>query len=975
MLYAQAIPLIHYTTEQGLPSNVVYSVFTDSKGYLWICTDKGLCRYNGSSFKQLTTRDGLPSNDVFSCREDPQGRQWIATYKGTLCYLQDGIMHTAANTPWLRLPPEAGLFFSHLNIQNDGSLIFLSNSGDHFVEIKDTMLRLFSTPRSLLPPNAKDRFAGVRKVNANHYYLYTPGWRLSVDTFMHIRETKSTQPLVGHWPDSIFLANDTAIYDWNNRLLTKACVREKPAPIGSTYIFPIADYRYAIAENHILHLNQETVFRSPEKITFVGKDIGGNFWIATEGRGMYKTNLDPSVIRNYPSAYTGKVIVARSIAGQLYFGSTTSDIYRLKPTQTEKIMHCTANKFSMRFSPGQVIINNYGYLTALVYPFIYYDYLSPAQSGLQVFRHRQKIIGDFPYELIANTKTSFETDHSFYFFSVSNIIKINKEDFRSDRPLRTYFVRQDDNDESNRIYAKAIDSETQQVWFCDASGTYRLVDDTPGHISRFPPFRFQQFTALGPYMAGITDNSKLILCNIRDTSYPWDSSRNDQRLWKQVYPIDRQHALLASDREYWLLSLGSPGIAGQPRYTLQPIENAFLPQGAEYIAADTDNCYFFKEGTIIAIKTALLFDKTPPPRLHFITLNTRRHSYSLSRQIEVPYAESRNITIEFDRISYVGNDIFCEYSISQNGKEEWFPINSPEIVLSNPGFGAYTVKIRGRTLSSGYSKVAVLHFKVLKPYWATWWFLTLCALVFLALVWLAILLVSRIKIRRKQRQHDADMKYQQSEYKALNALMNPHFIFNSLNNIQGLINKDEKRTANEYLVIFSDLVRQNMHNVSKGLISLQQELNLVENYLTLEQLRFKELVSYAVEIGEEVDTEDIMIPPLMIQPLVENAVKHGLLPRQSAGGKIWIRVKENDDQLVIEIEDNGVGLNYKPAGNHQLYESFGLSNLQKRTEHLRKIQQHRITIEVKELGPEEGAARGSIAIITIDFRKHNRVAQ
>jgi LytS/YehU family sensor histidine kinase len=236
-------------------------------------------------------------------------------------------------------------------------------------------------------------------------------------------------------------------------------------------------------------------------------------------------------------------------------------------------------------------------------------------------------------------------------------------------------------------------------------------------------------------------------------------------------------------------------------------------------------------------------------------------------------------------------------------------------------------------------------------------------------VWGIIVFITWRKLRKKQKEHDADMKYQQSEYKALNALMNPHFIFNSLNNIQGLINKDEKRVANEYLVIFSDLVRQNMHNISKGFISLQQELTLIENYLTLEKLRFKDLVNYEIKVEEEVDIDDIMIPPLMIQPLVENAVKHGLLPKQSTSSKVSIQVYEKDNLLYIVIEDNGIGLTQSLQSENKLHESFGLSNLQKRTEHLRKIQQHEINIEVTELKNSDGSVKGTQAVVTIKLNE------
>jgi sensor histidine kinase YesM len=139
----------------------------------------------------------------------------------------------------------------------------------------------------------------------------------------------------------------------------------------------------------------------------------------------------------------------------------------------------------------------------------------------------------------------------------------------------------------------------------------------------------------------------------------------------------------------------------------------------------------------------------------------------------------------------------------------------------------------------------------------------------------------------------------------------------------------------------------------------------VENYLNLEKLRFKELVNYEIKVDEEVDIDDIMIPPLMIQPLVENAVKHGLLPKQSALSKVSVQVYEKDNLLYIVIEDNGVGLTKSMQSESKLHESFGLSNLKKRTEHLKKIQQHEINIEITELKNNDGTVKGTQAVVTL----------
>jgi two-component sensor histidine kinase len=521
------------------------------------------------------------------------------------------------------------------------------------------------------------------------------------------------------------------------------------------------------------------------------------------------------------------------------------------------------------------------------------------------------------------------------------------------------------NEGSNRIYSRAQDQSKNQIWFNRTDGMYKLIDTQLIHKDEFKGILFRELSFFGQYLIGFTNKNKFLIYNNYDGKVIVDSITEKNCTWEYIYPIDDHRAIISTNNYYRLLTLYPTALTNKPRYTIQTIEDPFIPTRAEYIAVDSNNCYFFKEGTITRIATPVLFSKTPPPVPVFSSFKALDKSYLIRPEIKISYDQSKSISITFDNISFVSKDITCQYSITDNGKDDWREITGNEINLNTPGYGTYLIKIRSKTLSSSYSKPAVIRLVVQKPFWATWWFISLCALALIALVWGIIVFITWRKLRKKQKEHDADMKYQQSEYKALNALMNPHFIFNSLNNIQGLINKDEKRTANEYLVIFSDLVRQNMHNISKGFISLQQELTLVENYLNLERLRFKELVNYEIKVDEEVDIDDIMIPPLMIQPLVENAVKHGLLPKQSASSKVWVHVYEKDNLLYIVIEDNGVGLTKSMQSENKLHESFGLSNLKKRTEHLKKIQQHEINIEITELKNSDGTVKGTQAVVTL----------
>jgi LytS/YehU family sensor histidine kinase len=202
-------------------------------------------------------------------------------------------------------------------------------------------------------------------------------------------------------------------------------------------------------------------------------------------------------------------------------------------------------------------------------------------------------------------------------------------------------------------------------------------------------------------------------------------------------------------------------------------------------------------------------------------------------------------------------------------------------------------------------------------------------------------------IHKKEKEHQKEIRFMKSEFKALNALMNPHFIFNTLNNVQSLFNANDKVAANEYLRIFSDLIRQNMHNISKELIPLQKEIDLVTNYLLLEKLRFEDRLSYSINISNDLDLSDIMMPPLLIQPLVENSIKHGILPMQG-NGAIEINIYEKLGILYIEVKDTGAGLSQSVNHKNNHYESYGLENIKKRIAQLGIIQNKEIKFGISE---------------------------
>jgi two-component sensor histidine kinase len=956
--YAQTYPLINLTTKDGLPSNTVYSIFPDSKRYLWICTNKGLAIYNGKTFKSFSTANGLPDNEIFGVKEDHYGRIWLLTFNGELCYYKDGIFHTQANTPWLKLP--FNIHIQYMNVEYDGSVTIVFSSFKNIINIKGNHITILNTSNlsKYVPKNSENMpiISIIRKKSVNRYELLTTN-KIQIDTLGNLLSKQKLihkDYAIARNIDEDYIIYIDGIYNMDQHLIYPLKIKSLNEYLS---IFSRKN-NFWMGSKDGLWINNSIPIIKDQFVTYIVLDKEEGYWISTREHGLYYLNKNFEEFTEWKDAYRGIVKQSRTINGTVNFITDEENIYQIEQNSI-KALFSKNNKTKQNDKKlFQYLINeNLDYLAlSNIKSYLIKRRNGPDYTNIDISSQLKKF---YPFSL----KYLVQDNNYVYLFEISKLIRVNRNalfigQIKDDRKLIEKSM-------DDRIYAHAINPSDHTIWISKTNGIYKLADTQLIHQKQFQRTSFREMRFYKNYLVGFTDRNHFLISNNYNTDAIIDTVRGNNCIWENIYPIDDHRAIISTNNYYRLLTLYLPSENGRPRYTIQTIEDPFVPKQAEYITADSNNCYFFKEGTITRIATPVLFSKTPSPLPVFSSFKALDKSYLIRPEIKISYDQSKSINITVDNISFVSKDITCQYSISDNGKDEWREITGNEINLNTPGYGTYLIKIRSKTLSSGYSKPAVIRLIVQKPFWATWWFISLCALALIALVWGIIVFITWRKLRKKQKEHDADMKYQQSEYKALNALMNPHFIFNSLNNIQGLINKDEKRTANEYLVIFSDLVRQNMHNISKGFISLQQELTLVENYLNLEKLRFKELVNYEIKVDEEVDIDDIMIPPLMIQPLVENAVKHGLLPKQSALSKVSVLVYEKDNLLYIVIEDNGVGLTKSLQSENKLHESFGLSNLKKRTEHLKKIQQHEINIEITELKNSDGTVKGTQAVVTL----------
>ena len=168
----------------------------------------------------------------------------------------------------------------------------------------------------------------------------------------------------------------------------------------------------------------------------------------------------------------------------------------------------------------------------------------------------------------------------------------------------------------------------------------------------------------------------------------------------------------------------------------------------------------------------------------------------------------------------------------------------------------------------------------------------------------------------KQKQAITLLEKDQIKQKLLISQMNPHFIFNSIQNIRGLIHENQNGDAVNYLDKFSRLTRQILENSNETYISLEEELEMTQNYLAIQQMLHQNRFDYSVEVDDSLDVESIFLPPMLTQPFIENAIKHGL-SGQSSHGKIAIRFYLEDSKLYFEVIDNGSGFGSKKSENHK----------------------------------------------------------
>ncbi|MBU0763620.1 MAG: histidine kinase, partial [Bacteroidetes bacterium] len=237
--------------------------------------------------------------------------------------------------------------------------------------------------------------------------------------------------------------------------------------------------------------------------------------------------------------------------------------------------------------------------------------------------------------------------------------------------------------------------------------------------------------------------------------------------------------------------------------------------------------------------------------------------------------------------------------------------------------------------------------------------------VLLVIIFVMLMYIFRNMEARKRAEIQRELNmYMQ---KALAQQMNPHFIFNSLNSIQLYIQKNEREASAQYLSKFSRLVRKVLDNSQHQYIPVKEEIEALTLYIELESMRFREKFNHSISISDEADVSDERIPTLLIQPFVENAIRHGLMHKDGKG-ELIVEVSRNKDNIVCVVEDNGIGR--KEAGeilkrNNPSHPSLGTQLIQKRIDMINALNKQPITVNYTDKNDGTGAPAGTRVEIRI----------
>lgn len=934
--FARQYPMLHYTIKNGLASNTIYDIYKDKKGYFWLGTDKGISRFNGISFENFTTADGLSDNECFFFRPDHYGRLWIGTYNGHLCFYKNGIFYNEKNAPWLKLPFTASQT-AEIAINKDSSLTVFFRDDPRIVEIKNQQMKVLSSEITKKKYRDISRFLYAQKISEGRY-LFVYKHEVAIVNFRKNELEKST--FVNPAIKSVTFKQGNLFLVRTNGILSKAdsnadihdlCSTNLPLNVRVHQVLCTGPDTFIISNSGIIGKKRQTFEEVPS--AFSAAIDQKLFFVGTPADGLFIFDLSKKIRNKLIPEPEGIIDDARLYKGQLFVLRKRTDLSIYDSASNRKTDSIQVGMFHQLTPTLNFIRKDY-----------FYSFCEDSSYRIPL-KGTHRIPETVVDRYLHTTINQYSDIGSELLFKTRRYIyRLIPESLDRNRTIIT-IGHLGVGTEYESLFGFAVD-QNNRPWYSTVKQVYQSDGNNSIPLNQFGTLAFREIAFSAKHLVGITQNNRLVVCHrYKEKNMRVDTLGESDCVWNKLIKINDSTLFITTNNYPRLLQFFSAG--HKNNYRLRTLDNPFIPYQPDYLTSTDSGLMMFAQGEMFLFPANYLTEEKPRPSVHFTYLVSGSRKIPITDTVQLGFNEAQNLKILFQPISFFNTTLSYEYQIN-SGKNsgKWIPFQGEELNLIKLFFGSHLLKVRAKTQSGEYSPSADILLQVAKPWWADWWFLLLC----FALLVTLISVIARRNIKRRLLKKENEVRFLISEYRSLNALMNPHFVFNSLNSLQSMVNNQETEPASRYIRIFSNLLRQNMHNMTHDLIPLTKEISLIENYLKLEKLRFKDKLNYSIEIDPDADLSDIKIPPLLIQPLVENAIKHGIWPMNSINARLTVTVAEEQEQICVRIRHNGAALGTAPKSDTN-HESYAVENIRQRIAHLNRI--HKLEIQYSIYNIEE----------------------
>lgn len=918
--FGQQYSFLQYSLKEGLPQSQVRSIFQDSRGYLWIGTLGGVAKFNGSTFINYDRSSGLINNQINTIIQNKKGQIIVGSIGGISIHkynkfhnhLLHGNLKDASVTSLYEVSEnqilvgtEKGLVrFNGDTLIQDNNTLFFDNEFIRSIS-KDESNTLYVLTKSKLYKQDAESGQWIEVLSLNNpeeffqdFWIHKNSiWYTTTNGGIRIynsTEEKITPQLLPYLETTELMFTNIDVFNDYAFFCCRSGVLQYQISSGTT--------QFLTSTNGLLISDVRAVLVDREN----------NPWIATYGGGVFK--YLGNGVRTYTTndGLAGNAVMTMFKHGNnLFFGTFDNGLtsyfsslnepigYRLvENIKNEKRIWTSATDW--QFRPWVGTLNG-------VY---YYEQNCGSCPRWFNFNSSNGLHEDLVLSLLPTSQGMYVgTNKGFQLIQENGIQSFNEIP----------------NFPNTRI-RHMIQARDGAIWMATREGltkfngsTFQSFGEETGWTD---PSSFSVVQLPSGLIAAGTQNG-LYVGNeggFEHKSIHTSPGSNTINFLKVI----RNHLWIGTLNGVYLWEFdGNGNLGSMVRHLNQSDGLISLETNLNAILEDYNTVWIGTPSGVISLDLNAIESKfqNPIPIVHLTNIQTNLQDINwfeidpkwdglkLPENIEFSHIQN-SFTFHFDASSTTYPERVV-YSYWLEGLDEtWsMPTQFTQVNFNNLPAGLYTFHIRSRVGETGdWSAEEAWSFRVLPPWWLTWWVIIL-ELLFIGFIVSLIVRIRQRNLRNKlwAEQSELKAKLLMLEQQSMNSSMNRHFIFNALNSIQYYINRQDRKLANQYLTDFAKLIRKNLESGQENYTPLSEELDRLELYLKLEQMRFPGAFEYKIITTGILNLNTLRIPAMLLQPFLENSIWHGLIPKGSEGF-LKLEVTEISDRLMITIEDNGIGI-------------------------------------------------------------------